>query len=473
MTEPAAWAKEQFGGIDLGDARRTARLVRIATSAARSPAGTVTGVFTDDAERQGAYDFLESEHIDADALECGAGEAVAARCAREKRLFVAVDGSSLTFVDRAGERGLGAVGTYTAGAVGLKVISALALSSAGVPLGLLRQVFWRRPVARPTNRRPAKKRPVAKKETRHWVDAIRTSAARIDAAPDAARITFLVDREGDSAAILSTLVRTGHDFIVRGNWDRSVQAEDGRTWKVRNLIGYQPILGSYDIELAAGPGRTSRTATVTLRAVNVVVTVKDPTTGKSRAVKLSAVNAREMHTCPDGEEPVDWLLLTNVRVESFEQARAVVSSYALRWRIEEFHRSWKSGNCKVEESQLRSEQALRKWALVLAAVASRIERLKILARTDPDLPADVEFSETELHALILLKRRSKKRNEIIPDGVPTIHQAILWMAELGGYTGKSSGGPPGAVTLARGLFKVRAAADAIAELFGADEEKNG
>jgi hypothetical protein len=241
MTEPATWAQEQFGSIDLGDARRTVRLVRIATSAAQSPAGTVTGVFTDDAERQGAYDFLESEHIAADALERGAGEAVAARWAQEKRLFVAVDGSSLTFVDRTGERGLGAVGTYTAGAVGLKVISALALSSDGVPLGLLRQVIWRRPVERPTNRRPAKKRPVDKKETRHWLDAITTSAARVDAAAGVAHLTFLVEREGDSAAILSTLVGTGHDFIVRGNWDRSVQAEDGRTWKIRNLIGHQPI----------------------------------------------------------------------------------------------------------------------------------------------------------------------------------------------------------------------------------------
>jgi hypothetical protein len=133
MTEPATWAQEQFGSIDLGDARRTVRLVRIATSAAQSPAGTVTGVFTDDAERQGAYDFLESEHIAADALERGAGEAVAARWAQEKRLFVAVDGSSLTFVDRTGERGLGAVGTYTAGAVGLKVISALVLQGHARP----------------------------------------------------------------------------------------------------------------------------------------------------------------------------------------------------------------------------------------------------------------------------------------------------------------------------------------------------
>ena len=473
MMDPATWAEERFGRVDLGDRRRTARLVRVAASAAMWPAGTVTAVFTDDAERQGAYDFLESEHVDADALERGVGETLAIRCAKEERIFVAVDGSSLSFVDRTGTRGLGAIGTYAAGALGLKVISALALSCDGVPLGLLRQVMWRRPVERPTNRRTAKNRPVAKKETRHWLDAITASAERVAAVPDAARITYLVDREGDNAAILCTLVGTKQDFVVRGNWDRTVDAEDGRSWKLRDLVGYQRLLGSYDVELAAGPGRTARVANVTLRAVDVLLTLKDPVSGKRMQVKLSAVNAREMGSCPNEDERLDWLLLTNTRVRNFKEARAVVASYTLRWRIEEFHRTWKSGHCNVEESQLRSETALRKWALVLAAVASRIERLKLLARTTPDMPADLEFSEVELHALVLLKRRIKKKNESIPDSVPTIAQATLWLAQLGGYTGKGSGGPPGTITISRGLFKLRAAADVIAAFLAADDEENG
>ena len=119
--EPMAWAEEQFGSVDLGDVRRTARLVRVAASAAASPAGTVTRVFADDAERQGAYDFLESPHVEADALERGVGRTVAARCASERRILVAVDGSSLSFVDREGTRGLGAIGSDAAGGLGLKV----------------------------------------------------------------------------------------------------------------------------------------------------------------------------------------------------------------------------------------------------------------------------------------------------------------------------------------------------------------
>ena len=472
MMEPMAWAQEHFGSIDLGDSRRTARLVRVVGSAAAFPAGTVTKVFADDAERQGAYDFLESPHVKADALEAGAGRMVAARCAREKSILVAVDGSSLSFVDREGTRELGAVGSYAAGGLGLKVISALALSSDGVPIGPLRQVFWRRPKHKPTNRRPSSQRPIDKKETKHWLDAVITSAERIGAF-GAPRVTFLIDREGDSAAMLSTLVGTGRGFIVRGNCDRVVAGEDGKSRKLRNIIAHQKLLGSYEVELPATPGRAARTAMVCLRVAKIVVPLKDPVTGKRIGIELTAVNAREMGIVPAGEDRLDWLLLTNANVSTFKEARAIVAKYKLRWRIEEFHRAWKSGHCNVEQSQLRSEQALRKWALVLAAVASRVERLKLLARASPEMPADAEFSEIELHALVLLKRRIAKKTERITDAVPTIEQATLWLAELGGYTGESSGGPPGTTTISRGLFKLRAAADAIAAYLAKEDDEIG
>ena len=463
-----AWAQEQFGSTELGDKRRTARLVRIGTSAARSPAGTVSAVFDDDAERQGAYDFLESPDIEAAALERGVGEAAARRCGEESRIFVAVDGSSLTFADQTGERGLGAVGTYTAGAVGMKVISALALSDGGVPIALLRQLMWRRPAQRPTNRRSARKRPVEKKETQHWLDAVQGAAERMRTAGSKTRMTYLVDREGDSAAMLTALVGTGHGFIVRGNWDREVTADDGRPWKVKNLFAYRPSLGAYDLEVSARPGRSGRTAHIELGAAEVSLTVKDPTSHNTVEMKLTAVRARELGTAPKGEEPIDWLLLTTLPARTEKEARAIVTGYTYRWRIEEFHRAWKSGGCKVEDSQLRSLQALQKWALVLATVAVRIERMKLISRANPDAPATEVFSDAEIQAIILLKRRNGRK---IPDGMPTVAKATTWLAELGGYTGKSSGGPPGTVTLSRGLLRMRAVADAIEVLTNEREKR--
>jgi hypothetical protein len=141
------------------------------------------------------------------------------------------------------------------------------------------------------------------------------------------------------------------------------------------------------------------------------------------------------------EKPIDWLLLTTRPVDTFAQAKAVVDGYSQRWRIEDFHRVWKSSACRVEETQLRSAEAIQVWATMLASVAGRIERLRLLARKAPDQPACVDLSDHELRALLILKRQQRRRNEVIPDVVPNIGVATLWIAELGGYTGKSSGGP--------------------------------
>jgi hypothetical protein len=112
----------------------------------------------------------------------------------------------------------------------------------------------------------------------------------------------------------------------------------------------------------------------------------------------------------------------------------------------------------VEQSALHY-RAFASWALVLLCVAVRVERLKQLARETPEAPANSEFSPQELKALLLLK---KKRGLLESGAVPTLAEAVTWLAELGGYTGKSSGGPPGAATLRRGLDKLAPTVEALA-----------
>jgi len=119
---------------------------------------------------------------------------------------------------------------------------------------------------------------------------------------------------------------------------------------------------------------------------------------------------------------------------------------------------------KVEDAQLHSQSAVSKWASLLFTVAVRIERLKHLSRQAPDQPASVDLSPHEIRALLLLKRKQKKRTETVPDTMPTISQAVRWLADLGGYTGKSSGGPPGSITIQRGLDRVTAGAEVLRAL---------
>jgi hypothetical protein len=449
--EAHSWANATFGKANLGDRRRVARLVTMATRAALDPSGKVAEVFTDDAERQGAYDFLESGHIGVAAILSAMCGRAASECAREERVLVAVDGSSLTLVDRGDTKDFGAIGDYAHGARGIKVISALAVTESGVPLGLLSQVFWTRPTTPPKKTKKRRARKVEDKETQHWIESIVAAAHELGRNAAGTRAWFQLDREGDSTPLLLSLAGTGHDYTVRGRWDRAIDDDLGY---LRRKLAYSPTKGEYQLVVPAGPKRTARTAAMVVSAVKVTVKLKDPSTKAPTTLELTAVLAREIGTVPKGDKRIEWLLLTNVEVQNFDDAIRVVEAYAKRWRIEEFHKTWKSGACRVEHAQLHSTQAVLRWATILAAVAVRIERLKYLSRVDPVLPASVELTPTEIQALILLKRKRKKRNELIPDTMPTIALAMRWIADLGGYTGKSSGGPPGTIVLARGLERL-------------------
>jgi transposase len=113
---------------------------------------------------------------------------------------------------------------------------------------------------------------------------------------------------------------------------------------------------------------------------------------------------------------LDWMLFTNRSMELYAEAIAIIDSYCHRWRIEDFHRSWKRGHCHVEETQLRKKDHTVRLALMLAAVAMRVERLKHLARTQPDAPATIELRPVEIDALKAAKRtRFMKRTETVPD----------------------------------------------------------
>ena len=447
-----SWAQATFGKAKLGDRRRVARLVAMATQAAFDPSGKVAEVFGNDAERQGAYDFLESGHIGIAAILSAMTGRAAEECASENRVLVPVDGSSVTIVDRDGAKDFGAIGDYAHGARGIKVISALALTeSGGMPIGLLAQVYWTRPKTKPRKTKKRRARKVKDKETQRWVEAITGAAAELGRCAAGTRAWFQIDREGDSTPLLLALAGTDHDFTVRGHWDRAI---DDTLRTLRRKLAYSATKGEYDLVVPPGPKRTARTARMVVRFEKVTLKLTDPDTKESKSLTLTAVLARELSAVPRGEKRIEWLLLTTVKVEDFAAATRVVAAYAKRWRIEEFHKTWKSGACRVEDTQLRSTEAVCRWATILAAVAIRIERLKFLARMDPMRPASVELEPIEIEALILLKRDSKKRNERIPDSMPSIADATRWLAELGGYTGKSSGGPPGTIVLARGLERL-------------------
>jgi len=431
------------------------------TRAAQRPGGKLSQVIRSAAELQGAYDLLEGGRVSAEALCAAFAQATFERAGGEQWMYAVVDGSSIQVTDLTGEKGLGTIGNLAHGARGMKVITALGVDARGVTMGLLGQKWWARTTARRDSRDKRKtnaNRPLSDKETRHWVTVI--EQAKRGAEQHGKRLWFQLDREGDNQDLLLALNESGQDFTVRAAWDRMTEATGDDEQRLRQrLAGVQPN-GNYAIDVRGGSGRTARAARMVVRTVRVTLAMRRR--GKSRSdatrLALNVVWAAEEGTTPAGEKPIDWLLLTTRPIDTFAQAKAVVDGYTQRWRIEDFHRVWKSSACRVEDSQLRSPEALTAWATLLASVACRIERLRLLARKVPDQPASIDLADHEIRALIVLKRQQARRNEVIPDGVPSIAVATVWIAELGGFTGKSSGGLPGAITIRRGLEELGPAA---------------
>jgi hypothetical protein len=458
FTTSADWAQREFGKAKVKDARWLARLVLVAAQAARRPAGKVTEVFGNDADRQGAYGLLESQDVTGGQVGASMFEACGERCAGEEFVFCAVDGSSVTVTDLNDEKDLGSIGARSQGARGVKVISALAISSNGVPLGLTSQTWWKRTasLARRVERKHRNLRRTEEKEIQRWLDTMAQTRQVMSQHAPRTKLWFQIDREGDAWPILQNVDLEGHWYTVRGNHDRRVILEDGRQTHLRDVLAQQPVPTHYALQVSGAPKRKARMATMAVQACSMTLDFRDKRTKKHFSKQVNVVLAREQKTTPKGEKPIEWLLLTNRPIATVENIEQIVFGYGQRWRIEDFHRTWKSGTCRVEESQLRSAEALIKWATILAAVAVRAERIKHLSRKEPDRPASDEFSPVEIRAITLLRFGKSAKKHLAVTQVPTLAQATLWLAQIGGYTGKSSGGPPGSVTLTRGLKEVAA-----------------
>jgi hypothetical protein len=255
------WAEEVFGHAELGDSRRTRRLVQIAAAAAARPAGRVLEVCRSSATRQGAYDFLSNRKIGPKAVQAAVTKATALECQGEEFCFVVVDGTALTLTDWKNNKDFGAIGATSLGARGLKVINSYAISATGTPIGLLGQQWWKRESHKKRN--DCQHRVVEDKETKYWLNAIKSAALLLSAM--GSRAWFQIDREGDRFATLKTLHDSGHWFTVRSTYGHRYLVGRKRSVRLRHAVAQAKVRGRYELEVPAKFNRKGRIAKMAIR----------------------------------------------------------------------------------------------------------------------------------------------------------------------------------------------------------------
>jgi len=395
-------------------------------------------------DREAAFRFLANENFSDGDLAAGLTAATLRKCSG--LTYCPIDGASITLADRAHSRDVGGVGTWNNGARGLHAVTALAADRAGTPVGSLGAEWWarlKRSVVDPACRRPEL---AGQSELRHCLTAVRRIEVIREAVAPETQLWFQFDRGFDAWPVFKLADELGLLLTIRSSKNRRVVTNDGPSY-LNQAVLKTPIIGTYRIDVPERPERPARTAILQVRIARLRI-VLQVGSARTETVPVSVVHASEVK--PASGERLQWTLITTAAVDDLGGARTVIDGYRTRWLIEDLHRAWKRGWTNIEKTQLRRQNSLCKWATLHLALASRALRLGRLARSEPTMSAATELSRLELDAILLL------RNGATPFTVgatPTIKDAVLMLAEIGGYD-KYSRNPPGPTVIGRGLERI-------------------
>jgi hypothetical protein len=416
------WAEQEFGTAPLGDRRLSRRLVQSVGAQAAQPGRAFSGVAKGDWPAVKGY-YRLIDHSDASAVTLANilrphREQTVRRMQGQRRVLCVHDGSDLDYTGLAACAGLGVIGTNQTGAQsrGLHLHSTLALTTEGLPLGVLRAECTA-PTPKPDgDDRPTSAIPIEEKETFCWIQAHRDCVAVAAAMPQT-RLLSVMDREADFFELFDEQRRTPRvDLLVRAKHDRTL---DGEPRKLFAAVRQAPVAARVQVPVPrqsarpkrakqqARPKRAARTATLAVQAQ--AVQLRPPPYHRDKApIALWVIHAVEEHP-PPGTERVEWFLLTTLPLAAPEDAIQCLRWYCLRWRIEDWHRVLKSG-CRVEALAHETAERLRRAIAINAVIAWRIMLMTLLGRETPELPAEVLFSDLELHVL----RAYAKKNTCRP-----------------------------------------------------------
>lgn len=459
LQDAQEWAQMEFGMAELGDKRRTRRLVEVALAIGQSPKGVLTKSFEEWAELKAAYRLFSNPKVKYESIMRPHWEGTIKRCTEPGEYLLIEDGSDLDFSSHRQTQGLGRIGNDRG--YGMMLHSNLAVRVESWQLdqtpevevvGVLGQQVWvREEPSRRKQKERWRQRMQRERESQYWG----ASLVKLPPKPEEVSWIYLADRESDLYEVFERCERQQVDYIIRAQHSRALVGEDQRLFAA---IGQEPELGSFELELRARPGVAARIARIEVRVMRVILRGVERPGGRRPNLPMYVVEAREVNA-PSGVKPIHWVLLTNLPAKTFVQARRLIARYARRWLIEEYHKALKTG-AGMEQSQLERASGLQGLLGVLAIVAVRLLNTKQLARTRPHQEIDRQAFGPE--AIAILNARFGK-----PQEGWTNQSLLIAIARLGGFVGRRGDGLPGWLTLWGGMQRLMAMVEGAQLLVGA------
>lgn len=433
-----------------GDQRLDARWEQLMEALNDTPQGTLPPTLKRWAQLKAGYRFLNNPKVRHAIMIDKEREATYQRLhSQDEEWVLAVqDTTDFNFGRHKHTQGLGVLeDNHT---LGFFAHTSLAVSTKGVPLGLLDQQVWSRPYNPHSRRKENGHRalPITEKESMKWLKGLRNS---LQSQPSWRTVT-ICDREADIYELFQEADNLGADFIVRATRDRRLENELG----LKAILLQLPCALQFSLELQRHDGQAARQAQVELRYTTLTLKPPQNRNATNTAFPLAPLTLQVIEvletTSPAGIAALHWVLLTNLPITSVEDAQQSVRFYSYRWLVERFHFVLKTGGCHFEDSQLRTFEALTRFLALCSTVAWRILWMTYQARQTPDAPCTPVLTDPEWQALSAYMTHSPSP---LPEP-PTLRQAIRWIAQLGGFIARKHDGEPGVKVLWRGWLTFQA-----------------
>lgn len=453
------WVDDEFMYLDLGDKRVNAKGKAIINTLAKQPGASIPKAFNTWSEIKSCYEFFANGKVTGQKILSPHLIATRQRLIHEKVVLMPTDTSALNYTSKPSIKELGNIGNVN---LGIFLHPLIAITPERVNLGIVDAKVWARSekeIKLTDHQRYSL--PIEEKERYRWIESYKVACDVAKECPNTQVIT-ITDREGDFAEHFEAVLKAQEqnekyaDIIVRSYHDRAVISSDkedllhqGKQNKLKSKLKAARSLGEIKFKIPATQHRHERIVTQTLKATSV--TFKKRATSKafvSPKVTINAVMAIEENP-PEGIEPLIWVFLTTLPIDTFEQVVLVIQYYLVRWEIEVFFKILKSGS-DVEERRLKECESLISLIAVFLVIAWRVMYVMKLSRSCPEISCEEVFSASEWKSVFKITKRGTK----LPDKAPLLGEFIRMVASLGGYLDRKNDPAPGPKVIWIGLNRM-------------------
>lgn len=452
----SAWFDRELAGCSFADERLSKRLRQLLVQIGSAMGQSIPLVCQDWANTKAAYRFFSNERVNEADILAGHFQSTCDRTAATDGLVLVLHDTTEFTYRREKSEAIGITKSINSGrdkagrlrshtVCGILMHSSLAVTTEGLPLGLAAVKFWTRKKFKGTAALKRKinptRVPIERKESIRWLENLKQSMELLD---DPGRCVHIGDRESDIYELFCAAQEAGTHFLVRTCVDR-LAGDGGHT--IADEMKEVAVKGVHRIEVKDSNGDPEEAILeIRYRKIRVL-----PPVGKQKrypALTLTVIHAQERGASKNRKK-IDWKLITDLPVRSCKGAIEKLEWYALRWKIEVFHKILKTG-CKAEEAKLRTAQRLTNLIAVYCILSWRVFWMTMLNRSAANASPALALTDIEIG---LLDHLVKDKNQKTPRR-KTISHYLTKVARLGGYLARASDPPPGNMVMWRGMSRL-------------------